>query len=58
VCRSKTASPELKRSIDSLRETLPHSTLRICEGQEHNAMDTIPQEFAAAVSSFLVEPHR
>jgi pimeloyl-ACP methyl ester carboxylesterase len=45
-------------AIDSLRETLPHSTLRICEGQEHNAMDTIPQEFAAAVSSFLVEPHR
>ena len=55
---SKTASPELKRSIDSLRETLPHSTLRIFEGQEHNAMDTIPNEFAAAVSSFLLEPHR
>ena len=55
---SKTASPELKRSIDSLRQTLPHSTLRIFEGQEHNAMDTIPQEFAATVSSFLLEPHR
>jgi len=55
---SKTASPELKRSIDSLRETLPHSTLRIFEGQEHNAMDSIPQEFAATVSSFLLEPHR
>jgi pimeloyl-ACP methyl ester carboxylesterase len=55
---SKTASPELTRSIDSLRETLPHSTLRIFEGQEHNAMDTIPQEFAAAVSSFLLEPRR
>jgi pimeloyl-ACP methyl ester carboxylesterase len=53
---SRTASPELKRSIDSLRETLPHSTLRIFEGQEHNAMDTIPQEFAAALSSFLLEP--
>lgn len=50
---SKTASSELKRSIDSLRETLPHSTLRVFEGQEHNAMDTIPQEFAAALSSFL-----
>jgi pimeloyl-ACP methyl ester carboxylesterase len=55
---SKTASPELKRSIDSLRQTLPHPTLRIFEGQEHNAMDTIPKEFAATVSSFLLEPHR
>ena len=53
---SKSASPELKRSIDSLRQTLPHYTLRIFEGQEHNAMDAIPQEFAAAVSSFLLEP--
>jgi pimeloyl-ACP methyl ester carboxylesterase len=55
---SRTASPELKRSIDSLRETLPHPTLRIFEGQEHNAMDTIPQEFAATLSSFLLEPDR
>jgi pimeloyl-ACP methyl ester carboxylesterase len=55
---SKTGSPELRRSIDSLRQTLPHSTLRIFEGQEHNAMDTIPQEFAATVSSFLLEPPR
>ena len=55
---SKTASPELTRSIDSLRQTLPHSTLRIFEGQEHNAMDTIPQEFAATLSSFLLEPQR
>ena len=55
---SKTASPELKRSIDSLRETLPHPTLRVFEGQEHNAMDAIPQEFAATLSSFLLEPHR
>ena len=55
---SKTASPELKRSIDSLRETLPHLTVRIFEGQEHNAMDTIPREFATTLSSFLLEPHR
>ena len=55
---SKTASPELKRSIDSLRQTLPHHTLRIFEGQEHNAMDTIPQEFAATLSSFLLERAR
>ena len=51
---SKTASPELKRSIDSLRQTLPHPTLRIFEGQEHNAMDTIPREFADKVLQFLV----
>jgi len=55
---SKTNSSELKRSIDSLRETLPHHTLRIFDGQEHNAMDTIPQEFASTLSSFLLEPHR
>ena len=55
---SKTTSPELKRSIDSLRETLRHATLRIFEGQEHNAMDIIPQEFATTLSSFMLEPHR
>jgi pimeloyl-ACP methyl ester carboxylesterase len=54
----QTKSPELRRSIDSLRAALQHSTLRVFEGQEHNAMDTIPQEFVAAVSSFLLEPHR
>jgi hypothetical protein len=55
---SKTASPDLKRSIDILRETLPHPVLHTFEGQEHNAMDTIPREFAATLSSFLLEPHR
>ena len=55
---SKSTSPEVKRSIASLRETLPHPTLHILEGQEHNAMDAIPQEFAATVSSFLLEPRR
>jgi pimeloyl-ACP methyl ester carboxylesterase len=55
---SKSASPELKRSLDSLRQTLPHHTMHIFEGQEHNAMDTIPQEFAATLSSFLLEPPR
>ena len=47
-----------KRSIDSVRQTLPHHTLRIFEGQEHNAMDAIPQEFAATLSSFLLDPPR
>ncbi len=56
---SRTTSPELKRSIGSLRETLPHHELRIFDGQEHNAMDTVPQEFASTLSSFLLdEPHR
>ena len=55
---SKTASPELKRSIESLRETLPHITMHIFEGQEHNAMDTVPQAFAATLLSFLLEPNR
>ena len=43
--------------VESLRETLPHPTMHIFEGQEHNAMDTVPQEFAATLSSFLLEPH-
>jgi pimeloyl-ACP methyl ester carboxylesterase len=55
---SKTTSPEVRRSIDSLRETLPQSTAHVFEGQEHNAMDAIPQEFAATVSSFLLDPRR
>jgi hypothetical protein len=50
---SKTTSPEVRGSIDSLRETLPQQTSRIFEGQEHNAMDAIPEEFAATVSSFF-----
>src|SRR5690349_2810515 len=54
---SKTTSPEVRRSIDSLRETLPQQTLRIFEGQEHNAMDAIPAEFAATVLSFLLDEH-
>jgi pimeloyl-ACP methyl ester carboxylesterase len=55
---SKTASPDLKRSIDALNETLANPVLRIFEGQEHNAMDSIPQEFAATLSSFLLESDR
>jgi len=55
---SKSVSAELRRSKDSLRETLPHQTFVVFEGQEHNAMDAIPEEFAARVSSFLLEPQR
>lgn len=50
----KTSSPELKDSLDSLMEALPQRTLHVFAGQEHNAMDTIPEEFATVVASFLL----
>jgi pimeloyl-ACP methyl ester carboxylesterase len=50
---SKTASPQLKQAINSLRDTLPKRTLVVFEGQEHNAMDKIPQQFAETVTNFL-----
>ena len=49
-----TASPQLKLAIDSLRQTLPHAELTVFPGQEHNAMDTIPREFADRVLRFIV----
>ena len=50
---SKTASPQLKQAIHSLMNTLPKRTLVVFEGQEHNAMDKIPQQFAETVMKFL-----
>jgi pimeloyl-ACP methyl ester carboxylesterase len=50
---SKTASPQLKQAINSLKDTLPKRTLVVFEGQEHNAMDKIPQQFAETVTRFL-----
>lgn len=55
---SKTTSPELLRSIDTLRKTLPRAEVRVFEGQEHNAMDLIPTEFAAAVATFFLRQSR
>lgn len=55
---SRTSSPELLRSLDSLLQTLPRSRLHVFEGQEHNAMDTVPKEFANTVTSFLLESRR
>lgn len=52
---SKTRSPQLKQAITSLVNTLPTCTLVILEGEEHNAMDTIPQEFADHVTKFLLK---
>jgi pimeloyl-ACP methyl ester carboxylesterase len=52
----RTNSAELKDSLDSLLRALPQSTLHVFEGQEHNAMDTVPEEFATTVTSFLLLP--
>ena len=52
---SQTASPDLKRSISSLMDCLPNRNLIVFQGQEHNAMDTIPQEFAETVTRFLLD---
>jgi pimeloyl-ACP methyl ester carboxylesterase len=49
----KTASPQLKQAIYSLKDTLPNRTLIVLEGQEHNAMDHIPRQLVATVTQFL-----
>jgi pimeloyl-ACP methyl ester carboxylesterase len=53
---SKTKSPELKHAIDVLMSALPNRSLFVFEGQEHNAMDTVPQQFAEVVTKFLLDP--
>ncbi|HUS09195.1 MAG TPA: alpha/beta hydrolase [Pyrinomonadaceae bacterium] len=50
---SRTASPQLKQATSSLMDTLPRRTLVVFEGQEHNAMDKIPQQFAETVTNIL-----
>jgi pimeloyl-ACP methyl ester carboxylesterase len=52
---SKTASPDLKRAISSLMDCLPNRSLFVFQGQEHNAMDRIPQAFAETVTKFLLD---
>ena len=51
---SHTASAQLKQAIKSLMDSLPHRTLVVFEGQEHNAMDKIPGQFAETVTDFLL----
>lgn len=51
---SRTASPQLKKATGALLESLPNRTLFVFEGQEHNAMDTVPEQFAEAVENFLL----
>lgn len=55
---SKTASPQLKQAINSLMDSLPNRSLIVFEGQEHNAMDMIPRQFAEAVTNFLLNKDR
>lgn len=52
---SKTASPDLKQAINALMDWLPNRSLIVFDGQEHDAMDNIPQEFAEAVTKFLLD---
>ena len=51
---SETASPQLKQATQSLMDTLPNRMLLVFEGEDHNAMDTIPEKFANAVTKFLI----
>ncbi len=49
----KTPSPQLKQALKSLKGTLPNRTLFVFEGEGHNAMDNIPEQFAEVVMNFL-----
>jgi pimeloyl-ACP methyl ester carboxylesterase len=51
---SETASPQLKQAINGLLDSLPNRSLFVFEGQQHNAMDTVPQQFAETVGNFLL----
>lgn len=53
---SNTRSPQLKQATELLKKTLPNWVLVEFEGQEHNAMDTIPKDFAGVVTKFLLVP--
>jgi hypothetical protein len=55
LAASKTASPDLKRATASLMQCLPNHGLIVFQTQEHNAMDTVPQQFAGAVTKFLLD---
>lgn len=50
---SITESQQLKQAVESLMGTLPNRTLFVFEGEGHNAMDNIPQQFAEVVMNFL-----
>jgi pimeloyl-ACP methyl ester carboxylesterase len=48
-----TSSPQLRQATELLMKTLSNRSLIVFDGQEHNAMDTIPQRFAEVVAKFL-----
>jgi pimeloyl-ACP methyl ester carboxylesterase len=48
------SAPHLKRAINALQRSLPNQRLVVFEGQQHNAMDSVPQQFAEAVIDFLL----
>jgi pimeloyl-ACP methyl ester carboxylesterase len=50
----QTASPQLKRAIRSLMDSLPQRSLYVFEGQEHSAMDNLPGLFSEIVTNFLL----
>jgi pimeloyl-ACP methyl ester carboxylesterase len=52
---SETASPQLKQAIKSLQDSLPSQRVFVFEGQEHNAMDTVPQQYTKVVGDFLLD---
>ena len=53
---SNTKSPQLRQATKLLKDTLPNWVMIEFEGQEHNAMDTIPKDFAGVVTKFLLVP--
>jgi pimeloyl-ACP methyl ester carboxylesterase len=51
---SDTESPQLKLAIQELMDVLPDRRLFTFAGQQHNAMDSVPQQFADVVAAFLL----
>lgn len=49
----RTASPELRSSMQQLARNLPSRQLVVLRGQEHNAMDTDRDGLAGAIKTFM-----
>jgi len=49
-----TTSPDLKRAIRTLKASLPHPTLVVLQGQQHNAMDRGREQLAHEIIRFLI----
>jgi pimeloyl-ACP methyl ester carboxylesterase len=50
---SETA-PHHKYAIAALAQSLPHQKLFVFQGQGHNAIDTVPEQFAKVVTDYLL----